>query len=522
MYRFSDINALLGGLGDPGTAGTADTANGPDTPQTSLLTPTAFMRASSPASPLASLQAASLARDEEPDAPGALAGASPDILAGASPDILAGTGRMSVRDFMSLQQQRKAAEQKTLSDVFEDATQSLQQARVGPSSAEQDFALAKVLGSPTRTGTFGETAALFGGAMQANAAATRTAEEARRAALMQMKEDLANKQAALGEKYDTAANQYGARLQIGEDAAAAKVAAANAKQAGVGQLYDENLTGDDLYAALNPADKAQVDAIREGRVLAPTTGSRAKEGQRLLEITNRVDPTFDASVAKARFKTNLDYSPGGAVGKNIASFNTAIDHLDSLDKAATALDNWGGWLTYGNYVKNALSQAHGDPQVNNFNLARNAVKAELTRAFRGSSGSLSEVKDWEATLNAANSPEALHDAVKKATELLAGRAGELVDPYNRTMGQDRTFLSWMSPRSRAIFMRLNPDYQLSEADNQYLANPTPGAPKPAPVTPEKPAATSAPAPATPAHVTAIDAILNEMKRRAATAQPGAK
>ncbi|MEI6281513.1 MAG: hypothetical protein WCP82_02170 [Alphaproteobacteria bacterium] len=272
---------------------------------------------------------------------------------------------------------------------------------------------------------------------------------------------------------------------------------------GVGSpsAYDPSLVGEALMDEIrqkNPGDASQIQALMDGRMLPPTTGTRAKEGMRLLELANRVDPTFDVSTAKARFSARSAFAPGGKIANNIASFNTAISHLGELQKAADNLGNYGGLLTLANPIKNLLSEKGGKPQLRTFKTARNAVADELTRAFRGTGGNLAEVEAWKKNFDEASSPEQLQAAIIEATNLLGGRVDTLVDPYNQVFGQERTFLSWMPNKARDTFLRLNPSYSLSEDDKAYLSNPiayaAPNATKPVPQAAPAAGAASAAAP----------------------------
>ncbi len=229
------------------------------------------------------------------------------------------------------------------------------------------------------------------------------------------------------------------------------------------------LTGPALLEAMSPRDRAEVQALYEGRVIAPTVGGRAKEGQRLLSLATAAYPDFDASVGKQRFKIRQDYTPGGSVGKNLSSFNTVIGHLGTLQDKADKLGNFGGLLTSLNPVKNMLASATGHPEVKEFDTARTAVADEMVRAFRQSGGSLTEIQDWQKKFDSAGSPEQLQAVIRAGTDLLGSRINALVDPYNKTLGVNRSPLSFMNPSSRKTFLRLNPAYEMTDDDKRYLA-----------------------------------------------------
>jgi hypothetical protein len=212
----------------------------------------------------------------------------------------------------------------------------------------------------------------------------------------------------------------------------------------------------EVLGALEPNMAAQIKALDEGRMAFPTGFALSKPyWQNMLRLVSQYDPSFDAVNYNARAKTRADFVAGKSA-QNITSFNTAIGHLDSLDKAIEPLGNTRfGWL---NPMLQAGKSATGDTQFQaaqkDFMAKRQAVTDELTRAFRGSGGNVHDIVGWEQTLNSADSPQALHAAVKSAVDLLKSRIEAVGDTYNRGMGTTRSPLTLLSPHAQEAITRL--------------------------------------------------------------------
>lgn len=219
------------------------------------------------------------------------------------------------------------------------------------------------------------------------------------------------------------------------------------------------LNGDEYLKSLPSSALPAIPMIKayaEGRAPIPTAAAlRNPQLAQLLEMTAQYDPTFNAQDYSSRAGTRKDFTSGKAAA-NLTSFNTVLQHLDDLDKKAYALNNWGGIGTLlnapGNYLE---SHVFGDSRVKSFNTARNAVVSELVRAFRGTGGSEEDIKKWEDSFSADDSPQTQHDQIREGLKLLKGRIDALGDQYNRGMGRTQDPVSLLSPPARAIFQRLS-------------------------------------------------------------------
>lgn len=214
-------------------------------------------------------------------------------------------------------------------------------------------------------------------------------------------------------------------------------------------LIGTNVHGDQFLGSLDSATRAQVKALLDGRMQFPSSFAQSKPyWQQMYRLVAQADPNFDMVDYNARAKTRNDFAAGKSA-QNITSFNTAIGHLGNLDKSIDDLNNsnFPGWNKLSNWANVEGGNTRYQSALKNFQTAKQAVADELTRAFRGSGGSVHDVESWEKTLNEADSPQALHAAVANAVDLLHSRVEALGDQYNRGMGTTRDPMTLLSPHA---------------------------------------------------------------------------
>ena len=192
-------------------------------------------------------------------------------------------------------------------------------------------------------------------------------------------------------------------------------------------------TGDDFLKTLSPPIAAQVKAIGEYRQ-APLTSMamRSPMGAALMQAVNQAYPDYDATAYPTRSKARNAFT-SGKEGQALNFMNTAIGHAGELLDAANALD--GTSIPALNSILNAGANAFGSDKVKNFNLTRDALAGEMTKAFRGTGGSEKDIEEMRANLNAANSPEQLRGAIGQAMKLLGSKAQSLNEQYKDAFGQ---------------------------------------------------------------------------------------
>lgn len=203
---------------------------------------------------------------------------------------------------------------------------------------------------------------------------------------------------------------------------------------------------DKVLENLLPQYRGMVKAMVDGR-MSPPNGMALRNPvmQRLLSVAQQYDPTFDATNWGARSATAKDFA-AGASAKNITSLNTAIQHLGTLHELGQKLNN--GSFPMLNQAGNYANTQTGDARATNFEATKHAVAEEVSKVFKGSNLSDSEIKQWSSALNASMSPEQLQGAVENIVELMNGRISALGDQYGRGMGASVPGIKLLDQKSR--------------------------------------------------------------------------
>jgi hypothetical protein len=196
---------------------------------------------------------------------------------------------------------------------------------------------------------------------------------------------------------------------------------------------------DDLKAR-DPARAAVIKAMAEGRLTMPSANSRAPMARAYLRDVAAYDPeAMDESLMRSRRDTYRS-ATSGKIAQNFASFGTALRHMDMLDKAIDPLGS--GNVTSINRLNQAIAGQYQGGQYGQlrqnlvtFEAARQGAVDELERAFRGSGGTQSGIDEWKKAINSADSPAALHSAVRAAMKMLGERMTEVTEQYNRGMAK---------------------------------------------------------------------------------------
>lgn len=232
---------------------------------------------------------------------------------------------------------------------------------------------------------------------------------------------------------------------------------ADANEGAGGKLLGDLPTGQAYLDTLDKPKADQVKALVEGRLNPPGSFAlKTPYWQQMLQDAAQYEPGFDFTKWGQRNATAKDFASGKSA-QNITSFNTAIGHLDTLDKQVDKLGNtdFPMFNTAANWLKTQGGNTEYQKARTAFETSRQAVTDELTRAFRGTGGNVHDIKGWEEKINAANSPAALHEATKSAIELLRSRIESVGDTYNRGMNTKTEPIKLLSPKAQEAIGRLS-------------------------------------------------------------------
>jgi len=196
------------------------------------------------------------------------------------------------------------------------------------------------------------------------------------------------------------------------------------------------------------AGDVKMRILEEARRLgtqAPTDGGAAPTTQ---EAAERVVQNKQSRAAE---QSTLRSFGAGVEGRSVRSFNTAIDHLDTMSKLATALEN--GDVRAFNTVANAFAKGVGTAAPTNFDTAKSIVGGEVAKALAGSSMALKDREEIRDAISRANSPEQLAGSVRTLQELMGGQLKSLKLQYESGTNR-KDFDSRLSSRAKEVVKSL--------------------------------------------------------------------
>lgn len=135
----------------------------------------------------------------------------------------------------------------------------------------------------------------------------------------------------------------------------------------------------------------------------------------------------------------------GANGQTMVALDTAVNHLDTIQELASALDN--GNVQLFNSLKNRFKEEFGSDLPTNLKAAAPIVAGELAKVVAGVRGSTQgERNELEKTYSLAASQRQLSGALGAQRSLIAGKLSELKRNFKRTTkGSDSDFEELLSP-----------------------------------------------------------------------------
>ena len=181
-----------------------------------------------------------------------------------------------------------------------------------------------------------------------------------------------------------------------------------------------------------------------------STGTRGPAGdrnRRVMDLVMQYAPDYVPSDFSPRQAVKKEFSQAGVTGRNITAIDTAYSHIGYMYDMAQALQP-GADSSLVNKVVNAIGKATGKPEVNNLDMAKQAVSDELARAFKGANVSDHEIEAWQQKFSSAGTPAQIQGAIETAHHLLQGRIDAVKFAWKRDMRQDYQG-DFLSPANQA-------------------------------------------------------------------------
>lgn len=193
------------------------------------------------------------------------------------------------------------------------------------------------------------------------------------------------------------------------------------------QAQTNALTGGVAAGQPNPTIENNAQLIATGKV--PPLSSfamRTPFGQMVMSRVLEINPDYNGADYTINKNTENAFA-SGKQGNTIRSFNVALNHLDTLGGLADALQN--GNIQLVNKIGNAYAAQTGGTAPTNFTTAKKIVGDEIVKAIVGAGGGVTDRQEAAKTINDAQSPEQLRQAIDTYKTLMSGQLQGLHQQY---------------------------------------------------------------------------------------------
>jgi hypothetical protein len=182
--------------------------------------------------------------------------------------------------------------------------------------------------------------------------------------------------------------------------------------------------------AVNPNEGARLTGLLKGDIAySRATGYGGNAQWRLTE--GRVLQSLDSGWNESRFANNQRARfafNNGQPGQQVASAATTMQHLGVVLDAFKQMGNTP--FRDMNAIINNIRNRAGEAGVSEFKTALHHVFQEVTRAFRGTAGSVHDLMNEEGSIDTSASPQQILGYVKVIHDLLQGQMNTLAGRWN--------------------------------------------------------------------------------------------
>ncbi len=147
-----------------------------------------------------------------------------------------------------------------------------------------------------------------------------------------------------------------------------------------------------------------------------------------------------------------DFS-SGLSARRVTANNTALNHLETLDKLADSLANSD--IRVVNAAGNAFAKATGSSAPTSFDAAKQLVASEVIKAVTQNGGGVTERQEAAKNITSASSPEQLKGITQTYRDLLGGQLTTLAQQYETGTGR-KDFDKKLSPATRDLLNKSKP------------------------------------------------------------------
>jgi hypothetical protein len=213
------------------------------------------------------------------------------------------------------------------------------------------------------------------------------------------------------------------------------------------QLADKGVKIPPNFTALYAIAHNQADLATLPNNPRPKSGVMPRD-QGLTFIRTFINPQYQEGdfKANANLQRELESTRQGTAGGSLLAAGTASNHLALLNEQADKLANMDEPAI--NTVANALGIAVGKSPAVTFRAIAQQVNSEVAKVVAGGQPHEAELKQFEESLNNAQSPEQIKNVIKSYIGLMNGRIGEIDDRSMQYMGRH---VKGISPTTVDVF-----------------------------------------------------------------------
>lgn len=218
------------------------------------------------------------------------------------------------------------------------------------------------------------------------------------------------------------------------------------------------ITGQPYLETLSPNRATLAKQIADYKVNPAGLSVRGGHREQAIADATRYNPDYDQRLFTASNRAMSNFY-GGPEGRTVRSLNVAIDHLNTLDEAATALKNGNSPAL--NKVVNYFRQQTGQPVTTNFDSIKQVVSAEIAKAVVGGQTALHDRDDMAQRANNSSSPDQLSGIITEFKKLMAGQMKGLRKQYEVTT-RAKNFDDFLEPGTKKELGRF-PDKEVKDS-----------------------------------------------------------
>jgi len=189
---------------------------------------------------------------------------------------------------------------------------------------------------------------------------------------------------------------------------------------------------------LTLVDQATAQNIVNGN-LPPAKGPNA---DKIMNKVMEIDPNFKASDYGLQTAAVKAFNQG-IQGNKVRSLNVVMEHFNTLEKAADALQS--GDVRAINAVSQFIQTQTGKPAPGNFNAVKEILADEIVAAVVPGVGALADRVALKKTILASASPEQLKGVVAQYKELIGGQLTGLEKQYQAGTGRSDFKSRYLTP-----------------------------------------------------------------------------